>query len=278
MYNKTIVDLKELKSLMLKLFDNQKKIEDITDEENEKYENIISYLCILLKKLQVTSDEEYILFKHLNESINIEDLHDSFNNIFCDYNGNFDYLESKTYLNSAFCQLIKIFESNNIFVDVKIIDNNDVKLDEIILNIQNQFTNIDEKLNGKNYREVNTCCKSLVESVCKNILLNEKKYSSKDINKMKFGKLVNETLSLLNIKGTVTDDKELKNVVSKINSIVSSINEVRNFYSSAHGYDYKLENKAVRLSHHHYKAIVDSSKTVCNFIIGSYKYYIDKNM
>ena len=70
--------------------------------------------------------------------------------------------------------------------------------------------------------------------------------------------------------------KKALSFTSKIHKLFVHINELRNIYSDSHGIIGKESINFSSLPKHHYKLIVDSTKTITNFLIESNFYQRQK--
>jgi Abortive infection C-terminus len=113
-----------------------------------------------------------------------------------------------------------------------------------------------------------TSAKTLVEGVCKEILENFPEVEiKKNISLISlFGK-VRDNLSL--DPGDPKMDNALKEVITGLNKIVGGISEVRNSYGDSHLSTNKIKE-------HHALVVVNSAKTVVNFLFGTYSYQLER--
>lgn len=93
----------------------------------------------------------------------------------------------------------------------------------------------------------------------------------------KFNKLYNRVKPLLNIDAAqYKDNPAIRKFCSKLNELIADINEIRNIYSDSHGTDKETHILFSKISKHHFKLIVDTTKTCVNFLIGSYEFQNNK--
>lgn len=71
----------------------------------------------------------------------------------------------------------------------------------------------------------------------------------------------------------VTPDESLRNFTQNLNEVFTKLNQIRNIYSESHGKP-KKDNQfnLKKLPKHHFKLILDTTKTISNFLVSSYEY------
>jgi Abortive infection C-terminus len=126
----------------------------------------------------------------------------------------------------------------------------------------------ENRINTGDYSGAVTIAKTLVEGVCKEILENFPQVEvKKNIKLPALFSLVRDNLSLN--PGDPKLDNSLKQVITGLNSIVNGISEVRNSHGDSHPSTDKLKE-------HHALVVVNSAKTVVNFLFGTYSYQLEK--
>lgn len=137
------------------------------------------------------------------------------------------------------------------------------KIYDLIEQMENSYDNGD-------YGTVTTLSSTILQNVfieiCK---FNDIEVSKKD----NFNTLYNKVKSSMKIDPSqYNDSKAIRKFCSKLNEIIIDINEIRNIYSDSHGADADTHISFSKISKHHFKLIVDTTKTCVNFLIGSYEF------
>lgn len=120
------------------------------------------------------------------------------------------------------------------------------------------------------YERVTTLSRTILESLFKQICdLQNIKYNQHD----NYPKLYEKVRSVLKINPKMYDGLAAKHrdFSSNINQIVLKLNELRNIYSESHGTAEVDAFNYGNLKRHHIKLIVDSTKTISNFLVDSYE-------
>ena len=123
---------------------------------------------------------------------------------------------------------------------------------------------------NSNYGLVTT----LSSTILQNVFIEICKSQGITVNKNeKFNALYNKVKSLLNIDPVqYKEQPAIRKFCSKLNELIIDINEIRNIYSDSHGVDGETHILFSKISKHHFKLIVDTTKTCVNFLMGSYEF------
>jgi len=123
------------------------------------------------------------------------------------------------------------------------------------------------------YKRVTTLSSTILQCVFKEICnLNNIEYSATD----KFPSLYSKVKEILKIDAEkYSENPNLRTFCSKLNQLVILINELRNLYSDSHGSTQNSIFDFDKLPKHHIKLIIDTTKTIVNFLINSYEYQYD---
>jgi light-regulated signal transduction histidine kinase (bacteriophytochrome) len=147
---------------------------------------------------------------------------------------------------------------------------------EMSISVIENLVKIEKYLEEKSYAEVLTLCNSSLESVFKEVLISKKIEIS---NSDTFDDLLHKLKPILKLK--VEDNKSgdsLTKFRQHLNSMIVNINKIRLLYSSSHGTTNSLVSIYSTLPHHHYKFIVDTTKTIVNFLVDSFFYQKEKQI
>jgi len=245
---------------------------------NDKFLEINLILEALLKNIDenIHDNESSInIIDIFNKSTNPNEMYDVIFSI-CDTFG-FPYTFNETVL-MVFNPIIKYIQKNEFEISVKKINTyNPLSVLEDTTNYMLQIDQLEDSLYNRNYGDV--CSKSftILQSLFKEIL---NYYQIKYDNNANLLILYGEVKKVLrmeqqNYKDNEKDDDLLK-FTGKINECVQKISEIRNIYSSSHGIIGEKMNKFNNLPHHHYKMIVDTTKTITNFLLGTLDYQENK--
>jgi len=135
---------------------------------------------------------------------------------------------------------------------------------ELLLKIEE----MEDACQKENFDRVTTLSSSILQSIFKVICDNE------DIeyeNNEKFPSLFKKIKKTLHIDPKDKSKNEnIKKLCSKLSVLIITINEIRNLYSDSHGLETKSLLEYRSIPKHHYKLIVDSTKTSINFLMSSY--------
>lgn len=124
--------------------------------------------------------------------------------------------------------------------------------------------------NENDFKRVMTLSSTILQSVFKEVCDRQGvTYKSSD----KFPALFSKAKDKLKLDAELyKDTPELRNFCSKINNLIIQINELRNLYSESHGQSQKSVFDFDKLPAHHFKLIVDSTKTITNFLVSTYDF------
>nr|WP_239540230.1 abortive infection family protein [Salimicrobium jeotgali] len=130
--------------------------------------------------------------------------------------------------------------------------------------IKSSLVSCEQRLEKGDYSGAVTSARTLVEGVCKEILTHFPEVEIKDnITLPQLFKKVQQNLNLAPNDETL--ERNLKDVLNGLIKIVNGIAEVRNKYGDAH----PPKNLIME---HHAKLVVNSSKTVIDFLFKTYEY------
>lgn len=117
----------------------------------------------------------------------------------------------------------------------------------------------------KDFATVTTLSSSILTSIFKDICVGRGiEYNDKD----NFNILYNKIKDNLRLNPIEYKHKpKLRTFTSKINLLIKTINEIRNLYSSSHGNTKDKIMLYESVPPHHIKLIIDTTKTIANFII-----------
>jgi hypothetical protein len=113
---------------------------------------------------------------------------------------------------------------------------------------------------SKNYDSAITKSRTLLEEVFCYVIekKNETPSSFGDI-----GKLYKQVKDLYNMHADKDSDKRINTLLSGLEKIVSSIAEMRNANSDAHG----VGNRRLNIAEHHARLLVNSAMTMAEFVL-----------
>lgn len=176
---------------------------------------------------------------------------------------NSPYGEDISYINSLFNPFIDYIEMKNI--DVKIIHIEcEVPHELSYGHILEDITKSENRIDSGDYSGAITSAKSLIEGVCKEIILQIE--GEEIIGSPNLPELFKRVRILLNLDPSNESlQKPLKQVVSGLIQVVHGLNEVRNKSGDSHA-------RKVNPSLHHALLVVNSAKTVVNFLFHTYEY------
>lgn len=258
-------------------YDNSNSEKNISSSEMT---TIIIALEKVLEKMKGDEREKCTKgFSILNLIDNITSENDLYAEVLWIYNSD-DNIDCsfENIVSMVFNPIINYLRKKNYAVELKKINTYEPLLlkDNSIIYL-NQIEELEECLKNKNYGDVCTKSFSILQSLFKEIL--EEKgiaYGQKD----DLPKLYNSVKNVLNMMpglyGNDDSDKNLRIFTGNINTCIKKICEIRNIYSSSHGLTGKEKEKFDNLPPHHYKMIVDLTKTICNFLLGTFDYQTGK--
>ncbi|MFV0550492.1 MAG: abortive infection family protein [Anaerorhabdus sp.] len=252
--------------LMIKLRDNLRK----ANQDNFYKENIwitqeeIHCIRMAVKDIELLDFDK----TKLNFLESCVDFRDIYTHFYYDQ-GVYDVEDN---IRDSIGKLIIYFMKNEYEVTFKRIETIDMGSFGSIL--ASDLERLEESLRSENYGNVTTLSSSILQSLYKEICNQEDiEFNPND----KFPKLYKKIQGKLNLFPTMyVDDEELRNFCSSIEIVNNKINEIRNIYSDSHGSTNDKKTKFNKIEKHHYKLIVDTTKTIVNFMIGTYFYQKNK--
>lgn len=134
--------------------------------------------------------------------------------------------------------------------------------------ITNALENCETRINAEDYSGAITSAKTLVEGVCKEILLLKEIDVRNDNDNLP--KLYNDLTKHLNLNSDNPKvENSLKEITSGLNKVIKGLAEVRNLSGDSHA-------KTLTPSFHHAVLAVNAAKTVTSFLFHSYEYQKEK--
>jgi len=185
-------------------------------------------------------------------------------------NNNVTNSSLKSYISRTFNEYIDYIEEKQIDVQIFQVEAINVPKREALTyrSILDEIEKCEERISSGDYTGAVTSAKTLVEGVCKEILLNIPQANISNNTKLPaLFKEVRNNLSLNPDDPKMNDS--LKKVISGLNSLVAGINEIRNNYGDSHTITEHL------IKEHHALVVVNSAKTLTNFLFGTYQYQIN---
>ena len=122
----------------------------------------------------------------------------------------------------------------------------------------------------KDYKRVMSLSSTILQSVFKEICDRLEITYKKSDNFPTLFKKVKERIKL--DPELYQETPELRDFCSKINNLIILINELRNLYSESHGQSQKTAFDFDNLPSHHFKLIVDTTKSITNFLVSTYNF------
>ena len=142
---------------------------------------------------------------------------------------------------------------------------------------RSDFNRMESALDNGNYSEVNSLSSKILSTIFKEVC----KINNITIdNTENHVQLYNKVKNILNLNPKEYDqesNKVLRNFTSNLEVIVQKLNSIRNLYSDSHGIDDKTLISLKSLKKHHYKLIVDTTKSISNFILESHLIQFSKS-
>lgn len=181
---------------------------------------------------------------------------------FLSYDGS-PYGENISYISSLFNPFIDYVEMKNI--EVKIIHIECIVPKELSYShILEDIGKCENRIDSGDYSGALTSAKSLIEGVCKEIILQIE--GEEIVGSPNLPELFKRVRILLNLDpSNESIQKPLKQVVSGLIQVVHGLNEVRNKSGDSH-------TRKINPSLHHALLVVNSAKTVTNFLFHTYEY------
>ncbi|PFG03025.1 abortive infection family protein [Bacillus sp. es.036] len=176
---------------------------------------------------------------------------------------NSPYGEDMSYISSLYNPFIDYIEMKNIDVKILHIDC-EVPLELSYNHILEDIAKCENRIESGDYSGAITSAKSLIEGVCKEIILN---IEGEDISgHPNLPELFNKVRTHLNLDPSNEElQKSLKQVLSGLIQVVHGLNEVRNKSGDSHP-------RKIKPSLHHALLVANSAKTVVNFLFHTYEY------
>lgn len=177
--------------------------------------------------------------------------------------------EAINYITSMFDPVLIELMENDYEINIRKISITD-NISQIYPNLISNINAMEKAYHDLEYERVTTLSSTILQSVFKEICdLNDITYEKN----AKFPQLYKKVKSVLKLDAKdYTHNASLRDFCSSINSIVVKLNELRNIYSESHGVSQTEVFHYEKLKKHHIKLIVDSTKTIVNFLIDSYDY------
>lgn len=179
------------------------------------------------------------------------------------------YFESSEYITRLFDPVLIELMENDYEVDIRKVSTTD-NISQIYPNLISSLNSMEQAYHELEYERVTTLSSTILQSMFKEICdLNEITYTKNE----KFPQLFKKVKAVLKLDAkNYQDNPPLRDFCSSINAIVIKLNELRNLYSESHGVSQSDVFNYEKLKSHHIKLIVDSTKTIVNFLIDSYDY------
>ncbi|MEA3318905.1 MAG: abortive infection family protein [Bacillota bacterium] len=181
-----------------------------------------------------------------------------------DYNSH--YGENLGYISNQFNVFIDIVEMENIEVQIIHVES-DIPKELSYKHILEDIAKCEDRINTGDYSGALTSARSLIEGVFKEIIFN---IEGKELEtKPPLTELFKVVRNHLNLDPSNKElDKPLKQVLSGLIQVVHGLNEVRNISGDMHP-------RKIVPSLHHALLVVNSAKTVANFLFHTYQYQRD---
>ncbi|MGX1373853.1 hypothetical protein RKD56_000971 [Priestia megaterium] len=176
---------------------------------------------------------------------------------------NSPYGENMTYISSIFNPFVDMLELENI--EIKILHIECKVPEELSYNhILEDISKCEKRIETGDYSGALTSARSLIEGVCKEIIYN---IDGEDVGgSPNLPNLFKKVRSHLNLDpSNEALQKPLQQVISGLIQVVQGLNEVRNIGGDGH-------TRKVSPSLHHALLVVNSAKTVVNFLFDTYEY------
>lgn len=254
--------LKKLKNQILELRENSEiKGDIVTDIE-------LMRLRVVLKKLNATKKNSDIRF--ISE---YADVHSIFHYFFGE---EMEYDQMTYFTRTIDPWLIELIENDYNIVIEKISPSE--KIESFYSSLLVDMDNLEKSYFEANYSHVTALSSKILSAVFKQICQKLNIEYSANSNHMQLYGLVRDKI---NLNPSTYKDKELQNFVnftSSIGAIIKHLNQLRNLFSDSHGVE---ENKYIEMKNlkpHHFKLIVDTTKTIANFIVGTYNFQHESDM
>ncbi|MDH5163935.1 abortive infection family protein [Heyndrickxia oleronia] len=256
MFNSTVLLLEECKEKLRRTYDTYTSHKNGMFNYNEFLSNDLyrEARAIILK---LCEEREVEVPNGLKENRNVEEFID-----FLCYD-NTPYGENISFITSIFNPFIDYVEMKSI--ELKIINiESDVPKELSYKHILEDISKCDNRIESGDYSGAITSAKSLIEGVCKEIIFSIE--GEEVAGSPKFLELFNRVRTHLNLDpSNEALHKSLKQVLTGLIQVVQGLNEVRNKSGDSH-------TRKINPSLHHALLVVNSAKTVVNFLFHTYEY------
>lgn len=173
----------------------------------------------------------------------------------------------------------KVTACFNEFIDYLEEEQLDVKIVHVECEVPTELTfyhilesikKCESRIKDEDYSGAVTSAKTLVEGVCKEILL---KFPDVTIdNKTDLLGLFKKVRQKLNLDPSdLKLEKSLQEVLTGLIKVVSGITEIRNMHGDAH-----VPKPKYKIDRHHALLVVNSAKTVVTFLFNTYEYQLER--
>lgn len=139
------------------------------------------------------------------------------------------------------------------------------------------FDRMELALDEGNYSEVNSLSSKILSTIFKEICNKHNIIIDNTENHVQLYNKVKIVLNLNPKEYKQENEAVFRNFTSNLEVIIHKLNALRNLYSDSHGIDDKTFISLKSLKKHHYKLIVDTTKSISNFILDSHLIQYSKN-
>lgn len=261
MGNATVSQLEHCKEALIKTY------EDFSENNNYHVDNFNKYISdedfrqSRIAILKLCNDQELEVPYMIKNCRTVEE---SILSLSFEYNSS--YQDNWTSISTQFNTIIDFIEMQNIEVKILHIEcevPKELSYNHILEDIQK----CEERVNKGDYSGALTSARSLIEGVCKEIIFNIE--GEEVATKPSLPELFKDVRNHLNLDPSNKElQKPLKDVISGLIKVVHGLNEVRNISGDMH-------TRKVNPSLHHALLVVNSAKTVVNFLFHTYEYQRD---
>lgn len=196
-----------------------------------------------------------------------------------DFKSIYEYFNSKSDYDQYYSISNEISSSLDQYCIYLMEENYEVSIKKIYMEekVEVSFPEIVDYLNSmevaysiSDFKRVTTLSSTILQCTFKEICkLNGVDYSESE----KFPSLYSKVKDILKINADqYKDNPDLRLFCSKLNQLVILVNELRNLYSDSHGSTQSTIFDFNKLPKHHIKLVIDTTKTIVNFVISSYEY------
>lgn len=262
--NSTIQKLDDVKDALVKTYEKYhiKGYSSSTFNYNEflsniEYQEARLILRKLSKEMNINLDESFENNRTVRELL--EDL---------SYASSYSHQNMSGYIASTMNKYSTYLEDNLYKIEIVKIDC-EVPKDLTYEGIRQDLIKCEARLESKDYAGAITSAKTLVEGVCKELLLL--KGLEENSNKDNLPKLYTELTKLLNLNSSNPKlDDSLREITSGLNKIIKGLAEVRNNAGDSHA------KTNPQPAFHHAVLAVNAAKTVTSFLFQTYEYQNSK--